>query len=92
MLIKNQLNSCKINIIYLLYFQSKDVPKMGGPNSLFAGLGTPPGFPGISPLGVTPPDPLRKSNSSSSLSSPLLVPPPSSSSGSNPGPKVDFYH
>lgn len=65
---------------------------MGGPNSLFAGLGTPPGFPGISPLGVTPPDPLRKSNSSSSLSSPLLVPPPASSSGSNPGPKVDFYH
>ena len=60
---------------------------MGGPNSLFAGLGTPPGFPGISPLGVTPPDPLRKSNSSSSLSSPLLVPPPASS-GSNPGPKV----
>ena len=63
---------------------------MGGPNSLFAGLGTPPGFPGISPLGATPPDPMRKSNtSSSSLSSPLLVPPPASSA-SNSGPKVGY--
>ena len=84
-------------LLTIFFLQTKDTaaaaPKMGGPNSLFAGLGTPPGFPRISPLGGTPPaaaDPLRKSSSSStSLSSPLLVPPSaSSSSSSSQGPKV----
>ena len=68
---------------------------MGGPNSLFAGLGgNPPGFPGISPLGSTAVDPLRRTPTSS-LSSPssLIVPPTSSATtASNPptAPKVRF--
>lgn len=53
-------------------FKGKEHPKMGGPNSLFAGLGgTPPGFPGISPLGAV--DPLRSSSVTTSLNSPLIT-------------------
>ena len=70
---------------------------MGGPNSLFAGLGTPPGFPGISPLGPQV-DPLRNpsvatslsSPASSSASAPSTTPVASSVSQATPTPKVSL--
>lgn len=49
------------NYEFLIFLKAKDVPKMGGPNSLFAGLENPPGFPGIPQLGQ---DPLRTSTAS----------------------------
>lgn len=64
------------------FFQGKEHPKMGGPNSLFAGLGTPPGFPGISPLGAV--DPLRSSSVTTSLNSPLITSASSGGTSSTP--------
>lgn len=80
-------------IILCFSLQNKDFPKMGGPNSLFAGLGgNPPGFPGISPLGSTAVDPLRRTPTSSLSSPSSLIVPPTSSAATNPptAPKVFF--